>query len=134
MIRDRAMEADRRLREIGFEAAGRNPIWYRCVVISMMVAPSRLNDIDERAFAVADALGWTIDRQGNSHSSHPNFHFGHDEPWDYYTRKVKTPRAGKHHTLDDIEPYCASHKRSWRASQSAGDRCTPHCEYGMRIR
>ncbi len=100
----------------------------------MMVAPGRLKDIDERALAVADELGWTIDRSPNTRGSYPKFHFGEKGPWEYFTQKVKTQRVGRNHNLDSIEPYCATHKRSWRSSKGPGGFCTPDCAYGMRIR
>ena len=130
MIESKAHAAARRLREIGFVADSPHPVWFQCVLISMIIQPGRRKDIDERALAVADELGWTIEHQPEPGKAHPLFHFGYAGVRRYFAEKVTTQKVGKNHTLDDIQPYCATHNRSWHSS----DTCRPGCEYGIRIR
>ena len=131
---DRARSAQDRLQHIDFNAPNPNPVWYRCVVISMLISPGVRKDIDAGAEDVAAALGWAIDRRGNRSKSHPCFHFGMKGVRDYFLRKVADRNVGLDHTIEDIEPYCSTHRRSWHDSESPSQPCTPKCEYGLRLR
>ena len=127
-----AGSAHQQLQEMGFRPVGRNPIWYTSVVISMLIQPGVQYDIDARAHEVARSLGWTVDRP-YSNQSHPCFHFGHEATRNYFLRDVKNPRIGANHSLDKLEPFCYTHQRSWKNSESTSGSCTKACEYGIRV-
>ena len=129
---ENAGSAHEQLQEMGFRPVGPHPIWYTSVVISMLIQPGVQNDIDSRAHEVARKLGWTVDRP-YSNQSHPCFHFGHEATRNYFLRGVKNPRIGANHSLDNLEPFCYTHQRSWKNSESTSDSCTKACEYGIRI-
>ena len=110
----RIHEPYRQLREIGFVPKGQsNPNWFTCVVVSMLVQPGTQRAIVERAQEVARVLGLSIEKDPAPVDKYPCFHFGYAGTAKYF----ETHEAvGQYHTVEDIEPYCATHSRSWRSN------------------
>ena len=119
----------RQLHGAGFDgrASRSQPQWYTCVAVSMVWQPGTRDQIIATAETVARHLGWqVIPRRW-----YPCWHLGHSGPRKYFHERVAhdPPQIGINLTFDDLEPYCASHDRPWRDSDS----CTGNCHYGLRL-
>ena len=120
------------LRCMGFSPSrSSNPHWYASIVISMLHRPGTRAAIEANATKIGQALGLTGPR---AKGHHPDFHFGYKPPRDYFLRGAgRAQWVGTNHTFADIEPYCVTHRRSYRHCEAPGDPCGKACEYRMRI-
>ena len=132
-IAERAATARETLRRMDFSPVGINPLWYESVVIAMLIDSGVRTAIDDNAENVARALGWQVQRP-NRRGSHPCFHLGMSGVRRYFLGRVAERRVGAVHTFEHIEPYCATHQRSWVDCEFPGDPCVPACKYRLRIR
>ena len=136
-IEDRVRAEHRRLANMGFEprtARNRNPnYWYTCVVTSMLVKPGTQTEIVRTANQVARVLKWPVEEKHGPYP-YPSFHHGDPDVIEHFKYKMRTKWMGKHHTFEDIEPYCATHgSRSYRHCSDTEAPCDKECSYGLRI-
>ncbi len=123
--------ASERLHAIGFVPTGKNPNWYRCVVVSMVADSGTKEQIIANAYFVADTLGVQPepDRKGEGN---PCFHFGYKSVRNYFGGRVNQWVGGRH-TLDDLTPFCVTHNRTYKAAGLGDDPCDPGCMYEIRF-
>ena len=121
------------LSEQGFRTKSKNPVWFKSVVVSMLLAPGNQNDIETRALEVVQELSLAKVTYPSVKRPwfHPSFHLGYERPRAHH-ESTKTPfKVGLNHSFDDLGVYCATHDRSWREYRSDGNPCTEFCRYGM---
>lgn len=125
-IADEARTIHQQLQVLGFRPRSRNPNWYTCVVIAMLLRPGTQRAINETALRVGRELDLPAEKC-DPRSMNPCFHHGYPRVRNYFQERGN--RVGENHTFDHIEPSCSTHDCLWYDS----DHCTPGCEYELRL-